>query len=325
MLEHAARAREVLDIEIEELQRARDSLGQDFNRATLLLLERLNNGGKIVVTGVGKSFYVGQKISGTLTSTGSPSVALHPSQAAHGDLGIIDARDVLLAVSLSGESEELLALLPVLKRLGVAVIAVTGCPESALGRHSDVILPVGVCREACPFNMAPTASTTVAMAVGDALAVVLLEARGFTKEDYARFHPAGAIGRTLLVRVADIMRKGDRLPSVQQDATIKDALFAMTSARSGCVAIVDGQDRLTGIFTDGDLRRLLASPNGDVPGLPVREVMTTSPVTITEQALAVHALQMFEEHRIDDILVVDEAGRLVGLVDIQDLPRFKIL
>jgi arabinose-5-phosphate isomerase len=324
-MDYAARAREVLDIEIEELRQARDRLAQEFDQAVVLLLDRLAGGGKIVVTGVGKSFHVGQKISATLASTGSTSVALHPSQAAHGDLGIFHARDTLLAISLSGESEELLAILPVLKRLGVAIVAFTGDPESTLARHSDAVIPVGVGREACPFNLAPTASTTVAMAVGDALAVVLLEARGFTREDYARFHPGGAIGRTLLVRVADIMRRGERLAAVPEHARVKEAVLAMTSARAGCVGVVDAQGRLRGIFTDGDLRRLLAAPGGEVSERPIREVMTTSPVTVAQENLAVQVLRMFEEHHIDDILVVDGEQRLVGLVDIQDLPRFKIL
>ena len=251
------RAREILDIEIKELQRVRTQLGQDFSRAVQLILDGLNRDGKIVVAGVGKSFHIGQKIAATLSSTGSPSVTLHPSQAMHGDIGILGGRDVLLALSHSGETAEVLEILPVVKRLGVTIVAMTGVAQSALARASDEVILIPVRREACPFNMAPTASTTAMLAVGDALAIVLLEARGFRKEDFAKLHPGGAIGRTLLLRVADIMRKDKRLARIGTQAKVKDAILAMTSARAGAVGIVDRTGKLAGIFTDGDLRRLI--------------------------------------------------------------------
>jgi len=318
------RAREIIGIEINELSRVRRSLDKRFSRSARIILECLDQGGKIVVTGVGKNYYIGQKISATLSSTGSPSVALHPSQAMHGDLGIISKPDVLLALSYSGESDELLEIIPAARRQGAKIIALTGVAESAVAKASDEIIHTPISREACPFNLAPTASTTAALAVGDALAIVLLEARGFRKEDYAKLHPGGTIGRTLLLRVGDIMRKGDRLARIAVNAKVKDAILAMTSARSGSVAIVNKQGKIAGIFTDGDLRRMIAKKR-NIPECPVREVMTPSPVTIRDNALAVDALKIYEERAIDDLLVVDRCGRLVGMVDIQDLPKFKIL
>ncbi|MDD5482985.1 MAG: KpsF/GutQ family sugar-phosphate isomerase [Kiritimatiellae bacterium] len=318
------RAREVLAVEILEINRVKRSLDKRFSRATRLILESLKQGGKIVVTGVGKSYYIGQKISATLSSTGSPSVVLHPSQAMHGDLGIIGKADVLLALSYSGESDELLAIIPAARRQGAKIIVMTGVEKSAAALAGDEIIHTPVAREACPFNLAPTASTTAALAVGDALAIVLLEARGFKKEDYAKLHPGGAIGRTLLLKVADIMRQGDRLASVPVNAKVKDAILAMTSARSGSVGVVNKMGRIAGIFTDGDLRRMI-SRKRNIPEWPVRSVMTPHPVTIRENALAIDALKIYEERDIDDLLVIDSAQRLVGMVDIQDLPKFKIL
>lgn len=319
------RAREILDIEIEQIQVVRNALGGGFERAVALILECLGRGGKIVVTGVGKSYHIGQKISGTLSSTGSTSVSLHASQAAHGDLGILDRDDVLLAISFSGESDELTAILPYAKREGIRVIALTGAPDSSIARLSDEVIVVPVQREACPFNLAPTASTTATLAVGDALAIVLLEARGFGREDYARLHPGGAIGSALLLKVSDFMRKDRALASVGAGAKVKDAILAMTSARAGCVGVVDAEGRVAGIFTDGDLRRLITGGAGDISEVLLDTVMTRRPVTVRDCDLAATVLKIFEEHRIDDLLVVDGAGRLVGLVDIQDLPRCKIL
>ena len=319
------RAREILDIEIKELQRVRTQLGQDFSRAVQIILDGLNRDGKIVVAGVGKSFHIGQKIAATLSSTGSPSVTLHPSQAMHGDIGILGGRDVLLALSHSGETAEILEILPVVKRLGVTIVAMTGVAQSALALASDEVILIPVRREACPFNMAPTASTTAMLAVGDALAIVLLEARGFRKEDFAKLHPGGTIGRTLLLRVADIMRKDKRLARIGTQAKVKDAILAMTSARAGAVGIVDRTGKLTGIFTDGDLRRLITQQHGAIANLPIRTVMTRAPITVRTEDLAVEVLKIFEEHTIDDLLVVDGKRRLVGMVDIQDLPKFKIM
>ncbi|MDP6525838.1 MAG: KpsF/GutQ family sugar-phosphate isomerase [Kiritimatiellia bacterium] len=318
------RAHEVLDIEIEGLQRVRQNLGDTFTRACDLILSSLDNRGKIVVTGIGKSLHIAEKLSATLASTGSTSVVLNPSQAMHGDFGILCENDVLIALSYSGESDELVALIPIVKRVPVSIVSITGCLDSTLAQHSDVVIPVTVDREACPFNMAPTSSTTVTLAVGDALAMVLLEARGFNKEDYAKLHPGGAIGRALLVRASDIMRTGDSLAQVHEDAVIQDALVAMTKARSGSTAVLDSEGQVVGIFTDGDLRRHI-SDEPHFLARPVREVMTHSPITVTANQLAVAVLQVYEDHRIDDVLVVDEAGRLAGAIDIQDLPRLKIM
>jgi arabinose-5-phosphate isomerase len=318
------RAQEIIGVEIRELNRVRRSLDKRFSRAVRLILESLKRGGKIVVTGVGKNYYVGQKISATLSSTGSTSVVLHPSQAVHGDLGILSPADILLALSYSGESAELMEIIPAARRQGVKIVAVTGVAESAVAKICDEIIYIPIAREACPFNLAPTASTTAALAVGDALAIVLLEARGFKKEDYAKLHPGGTIGRTLLLKVKDIMRKGDRLARVTINARVKDAILAMTSTRSGAVGIVNGKGKVAGIFTDGDLRRMI-SKKLNIPEQPIREVMTPSPVTIRENSLAVDALKIYEERAIDDLLVVDVRKRLVGMVDIQDLPKFKIL
>jgi len=318
------RAREVIRIEIEGLEGPVAQIGPGFESAVGRILDRLRAGGKIVVTGVGKNLHVAEKVSATLASTGATSVVLNPGQAVHGDLGIVNPGDILLVFSYTGESEEILALLPPLRRLAVEIVAVTGCPESALAGYSDVVIPVTVAREACPFNMAPTASTTAALALGDALAMVLLEARGFRKEDFAQLHPGGAIGRTLLYRVSDIMRREERLAAVPDDASVKDAVLAMTRARSGSAGIVDSAGRLCGIFTDGDLRRRLTEDAGLLER-SVRDVMTSSPVTVHSDRLAVDVLRLFEEHKIDDLLVVDADGKLVGAVDSQDLPRLKIL
>jgi arabinose-5-phosphate isomerase len=324
LLDVVGRAREVLDMEIQGLIRVRDSLGADFQQAVSLLLDRLHAGGKVVVTGIGKNFPIAEKISATLASTGATSVVLHPAQAMHGDLGILCKGDVLLALSYSGESQEILDLIPLVRRADVAVVAFTGMADSTLARLSDRAVSVAVDREACPFNMAPTTSTTATLAVGDALAMVLLEARGFRIEDYAKLHPGGAIGRALLVRVADIMRTGDRVPTLRKGQTVKDSMLAMTEARSGSAAIVDDEGRLLGIFTDGDLRRHLAR-RPDLLELPIETVMTSSPLTVTSDQLAVDVLRTFEAHNVDDLLVVDDWGRLVGAVDIQDLPRLKIM
>ncbi|MEI6971681.1 MAG: KpsF/GutQ family sugar-phosphate isomerase [bacterium] len=323
-MNYAKRAREVLDIEIEGLKKARKCLGGEFASGIRLMLDCLGKGGKIVVTGVGKNYHIAQKISATLLSTGSTSVVLNPTQAMHGDFGILARGDVLLALSYSGESEEILALIPAVQRTGVPIVALTGERNSNLARHSDVVICAAVGREACPFNMAPTASTTAAMAVGDAIAMVLLEARGFRKEDYAKLHPGGSIGRTLLLRVSDIMRTGERLAVVQKGATVKDAIFAMTRARSGSAAVTDKDDRLLGIVTDGDLRRHITTDRNLITR-KVADIMTRSPISIVDDQLAVHVLRLFEERSIDDVLVVNREGRLVGAIDIQDLPKLKIL
>ncbi len=318
------RGKEVMDIEIAGLKKVRDRIDGGFTTAVEWILQTLENGGKVVVTGVGKNFHIGQKMAATFTSTGTPAVLLHPIEALHGDFGIVGEKDIVLALSYSGASDELIALLPALKRCGVKIIGMTGDETSPLGRQSDLILPVTVDREACPFGMAPTTSTTVTLALGDALAIVLLEARGFKKEDYAKLHPGGAIGRTLLLRVADVMRTRDRLATVPAGARVKDAVMAMTGARAGCVAVVDGERKLLGIFTDGDLRRhLIETPA--ITEQPIDSVMTADPVTLRADQLAVDILKIYEEKNIDDLMVVDDHDRIVGAVDIQDLPKLKIL
>lgn len=323
-MNYVEKAKEVLDIEIAGLQKVRDSLDETFNRAISVLFEHVRSGGKIVVSGVGKNVPIGRKIAATLTSTGCPAVFLHPSEGMHGDLGILQRHDVLLALSYSGESEELLQLVPIVKRFGLPIVSIVGSPDAALARDSDVVLLAAVDREACPFNMAPTASTTATLALGDAIAMVLLEARGFRKEDFAKLHPGGAIGRTLLLRVSDIMRTGERLAIVRRGATVKDAVLAMTSARAGSVAVTDEDNHLLGIFTDGDLRRHITDRE-QILDRKIEEVMTNNPITLNDRHLAVDAVAVFEERNIDDLIIVDEQNRVVGLVDIQDLPKFKIL
>lgn len=317
-------ARRVIATEIKALRKIQAGLGREFTAAVNLLLKCLSGKGKIVVTGLGKNLHIAEKISATFTSTGCPSVTLNPVQAMHGDIGILSKEDVLLVLSYSGESEELNSMLPVVKRLGVKIIAVTASRKSSLARYCCVLIPAAVDSEACPFNLAPTSSTTAALAIGDALAMVLVAARGFKKEDYARLHPGGAIGRTLFLRVADIMRTGDRCASVRDTATVKDAMLAMTRARAGSVGVVDSRGKCLGIFTDGDLRRHLFG-NPDLIRTPIRDVMTRSPISVTPDMPAVDVLNIYETHNIDDLLVVDKTGKLVGAVDIQDLPKFKIM
>ena len=318
------RAREVMDVEIAGMEKVRDSINGNFSTAVEWILATIKNGGKVVVTGVGKNFHIGQKMVATFNSTGTPSALLHPIEAMHGDFGLVGEKDIALALSYSGGSDELLALLPALKRRGLKIIGMTGDAASPLGQQSDLILPITVDREACPFGMAPTTSTTVTLALGDALAIVLLEARGFKKEDYAKLHPGGAIGRTLLLKVSDVMRTKDRLAKVKSGAKVKEAVLAMTGARSGCVAVVDEKEKLLGIFTDGDLRRhLIKTP--DITEVAIDSVMTRNPVTLKADQLAVDILQIYEQKNIDDLIVVDDAGHIVGAVDIQDLPKLKIL
>jgi len=318
------RGQQIIDLEVQGLKKVKSSLGREFSQAIQLILNCLANGKKIVVTGIGKNLHIAQKLSATLASTGSTSVVLNPAQAMHGDLGILNKGDVLLALSYSGESDELVMLLPSVKRMDIKIITLTGNTKSSIAKCSDVVIPVTVEREACPFNMAPTVSTTVTLAVGDAIAMVLLEARGFKKEDYAKLHPGGAIGRALLLRVSDIMRTGKRIASVRKGARVKDALVAMTRARAGSVGILDSHNHLLGIFTDGDLRRHIPTKSG-LLDLHIEKIMTRNPVTVTGNELAVDVLKIFEDHNIDDLPVVDDQKRLIGSVDIQDLPKLKIL
>ena len=317
-------ARSVFDIELEGLKAVRDSLDENFEKAVELILQVLSHDGKIVVTGVGKNLHIAEKISATFASTGSTSVVLNPSQAIHGDLGILTHNDVLIALSYSGESEEIKNLLPAVRRLDVPVIAITADPTSALGTLAQLVVSVKVPREACPFGVAPTTSTTATLALGDALAMTLLDARGFKKEDYAKLHPGGAIGKALLYRARDVMRSGDNVAVVPQTATLRDVVFAMTQARSGAACVVDAAQQLIGIFTDGDLRRNFAKAPAVDLDAPVSQFMTPDPTCVRESQLAVDVLRMFEKHKIDDIPVVDASSRFIGIIDIQDLPKFKI-
>ena len=317
-------AKDVMDDEIQGLRDVRDSLGAEFTATVKAIIECIDNGHKVVITGMGKNLHIGEKISATLASTGTTSVILNPTQAMHGDLGILQDGDILMALSYSGESEEILVLMPLAKRMNVKIISITGFPASSLAKYADICLPATVRCEACPFNLAPTTSTTATLALGDALAMVLLKARGFKLEDYARLHPSGAIGRSLLLRVGDIMRTGERIALVPQDAPLKDALLAMTRARSGSAGIVDRHNVLLGIFTDGDLRRQIGE-HSDILNIPVKDLMTPSPITVNADDLAVDVLKLFEEHNIDDLMVVNNTGEVVGAIDIQDLPKLKIM
>jgi arabinose-5-phosphate isomerase len=318
------KAKAVIDCEIDGLQHIKANLEQGFCESIDAILAALDNKHKVVVTGMGKNLHIAEKLSATLASTGSTSVVLNPAQALHGDLGILQDGDILLVLSYSGESEEVLHLLPAARRLNVTIIGVTGKLDSQLAKHSDITACVTVPREACPFNMAPTASTTGTLAWGDALAMALLEARGFKREDYAKLHPGGAIGRSLLVHVADIMRDQDRHACVQDTVDVKTVLLAMTKARAGSAALTDKNGTLTGVFTDGDLRRNIGK-HPDILTLPVSQFMSRRPVTVRENELAVNVLNIFEKHNIDDVIVVDASNRVVGAVDIQDLPKMKVL
>ena len=329
-------AKRVCDIEIEALRQMRRRLNSkptalQFRRAVELILDCLRRRGKVIVCGVGKSGDIGQKISATMASTGTTSVVLHAADAMHGDLGIVSDGDVVLFISYSGETEEILNILPAVKRFDVRVIALTGNPRSTLARYSHVVLDVRVSREACPLNMAPTASTTTALMMGDALAMSLLEARGFQREDFGRLHPAGTIGRSLLLRIQDIMRSGKRNAVISKTATVKEALLAMTGARSGTISVVGKGGKLAGVFTDGDFRRHVTRASSSsrrdekILDVAVGHLMTCRPITVREDVLAVEALKIFQERAIDDLIVVDGRGRPVGIVDSQDLPKFKIM
>jgi arabinose-5-phosphate isomerase len=314
-------AHETFDIEARALLGLKQRQGEDFGRAVLAMLECR---GRVVVTGMGKSGHVGRKIAATLASTGTPAMFVHPGEASHGDLGMVTPADVVLAISNSGESDEIVAILPVLKRLGVTIVAMTGRLGSALARHADITLDCAVDQEACPLNLAPTASTTAQMALGDALAVALLDARGFREEDFARSHPGGALGRKLLTHVRDIMRTGDAVPAVSPQTIFTDMMHEMTRKGLGATAIVDAERRVLGIFTDGDLRRLVEKGE-DLRALLAGEVMHPQPKTVHADALAVDAADMMEQHRITSMLVVDPEGRLVGALNSNDLMRAKVI
>ncbi len=324
MPSHLHRAREVFRVELAALKAVERQLDDAFNQAVDLAVAALTARQKIVVVGIGKSGIIGRKIAATLSSTGSTAVVLDAVDALHGDLGIVHDGDVILALSYSGESDELLNLIPALRRFSVQIIAFTGVPGSSLAKHSDVVLNIAVPREACPFNLAPTSSTTATLVLGDALAMAVLDARGFKQRDFAQRHPSGAIGRALLLRVADLMRQGLRNPIAADTLPVKDALLAMTRAKAGSVSVVSRTGRLVGVFTDGDLRRRM-SVDDNILSRTLREVMTRKPICIRDTALAIEAVRIFNERSIDDLIVVNARREPVGLVDSQDLPRLKLL
>ena len=316
-----ALARQTFEIEAAAVLGLATRIGPEFaNAVQAMLLCK----GRVVVMGMGKSGHIGRKIAATLASTGTPAMFVHPGEASHGDLGMITAADVVLAISNSGESEELTAILPTLRRLQVVLVALTGGVQSALARHADLVLDTSVPQEACPLNLAPTASTTAQLAMGDALAVALLEARGFKPEDFARSHPGGSLGRKLLTLVADVMRHGDAVPSVRPDASLGELMREMSVKGLGASAVTDAQQRVLGIFTDGDLRRLIEK-GVDLRAMRAADVMHANPRTLNASALAVDAVALMEQHRITSVLVLDEAGRLCGALNTNDLMRAKVI
>ncbi len=333
MTEHASRtvaasaqraitlAQETFEIEAGAVLGLKNRVGAAFAQAVSLVLALR---GRVVVMGMGKSGHIGRKIAATLASTGTPAMFVHPAEASHGDLGMITADDLVLAISNSGESAEMAVLLPVLKRLGAPLVAITGNAQSTMARHADLWLDSGVAKEACPLNLAPTASTTAQLALGDALAVALLDARGFRAEDFARSHPGGALGRKLLTHVSDVMRTGSAVPRVSSDTSFSELMREMSSKGLGAAAIVDAQDQVLGIFTDGDLRRLVEQGR-DLRGCQARDVMHPGPQTIARDALAVDAADLMERMRINCVLVLDAQGQLCGAISSNDLMRAKVI
>ena len=317
-----ASGRAVIEVETQALQALGARLGPEFAAACRQVLACR---GRVVCTGMGKSGHVARKIAATLASTGTPSFFMHPGEASHGDLGMVTDVDIVLALSNSGESEEILAIVPALKRQGVAMIAMTGRPQSSMATLADVHLDASVPAEACPLGLAPTSSTTAALALGDALAVALLEARGFTADDFARSHPAGALGRRLLLHIRDVMHAGEDVPRVRADASATVALLEMTRKRLGMTAVVDADDVLVGVFTDGDLRRALDRGPLDLHGTPVSELMGRTPKSIGAVALAVEAAHLMEEHKIGALVVVDAGRRVIGALNIHDLLRARVV
>jgi arabinose-5-phosphate isomerase len=314
-------ARRVLEIESDAVRALITRLDERFLAAVSLILACK---GRVIVSGIGKSGHIARKIASTLSSTGTPAYFVHPAEASHGDLGMIQRDDVFIAISYSGESDELMQIVPLVKRQGAKLVVIAGNPASSLGREANVFLDAAVEQEACPLNLAPTASTTAALALGDALAVALLDARGFSADDFARSHPGGSLGRKLLTHVADVMRTGEAVPMVQAGATLADAVLEISRKGMGMTAVVDAERRLLGLFTDGDLRRAMER-NADLRGRTVDSVMTREPRAIRPEALAAEAVEIMERRKSTQLPVVDAAGRLVGALNIHDLFRAKIL
>ncbi len=320
-MDYRERARRVLEIESRAISALVDRIDDSFSAACELCL---NCNGRVVVTGMGKSGHIGGKIAATLASTGTPAFYVHPGEASHGDLGMITAKDLVVAISQSGETAEIITILPLLKRLGVDLITITGNAASTLAENSSVVLDLGTQEEACTLNLAPTTSTTAALAMGDALAVTLLECRGFTREDFARSHPGGSLGKRLLLKVEDLMHTGERIPRIKLNATLAEGLLEMSSKGFGMTAVVDAQGKLSGVFTDGDLRRTLDGAV-DVRAALMSEVMTAGCKTIAQDALATEAVLMMEQHKITAVLVVDQNNALTGALNVHDLLRAGVM
>ena len=323
-MNYPEKARRVIDLEIEELQRLRERIGDPFAQTIQRIMETLNERRKLVVCGVGKSGNIGRKLAATLNSTGATTVLLNAQDALHGDLGMIDEGDLAILLSYSGETSELLNLLPHLRRQSLTLIAITGNAESTLARNADLTLDVNVSREACPLNLAPTSSTTTMLVLCDALAMVLLEARGFQQEDFAKLHPGGSLGRVLLTKVSDLMRSGDALALITPETTVRDALQAMTRARAGAAIATNPDGTLAGVFTHGDFVRAFQK-DAAIADRPVSDYMTRKPIHISAHKLAAEVLATLEHARIDDLVVVDDEGKPVGLVDTQDLTRLRVV
>ncbi|MDR2462975.1 MAG: KpsF/GutQ family sugar-phosphate isomerase [Verrucomicrobiales bacterium] len=318
------RARAVLDIEVEALLDLKKRLGGEFSQAVQLITEAVQRRHKIIVIGVGKSGHVGDKIAATLTSTGAPAVVLNALNAMHGDLGVVAAGDVVIALSYSGETEELTRILPSIKREKITLIAMSGNAKSTLATNADVHLSVSIRREACPLNLAPTSSTTAMLALGDCLAMAVLDAQGFKKEDFARFHPGGSLGRNLLLKATDVMRPLATVAALTVSDTVADALAEMNAKRCGATIVSDRRRKLAGIYTHGDFVRGYQN-NSDIGGARLGDVMTRRPVTVSDRKLAVEVLRIFEEHRIKDLIVVSQQNQPIGLIDVQDLTKLKLL
>jgi len=317
------RARACIQTEKQALEATCAALDLNFVSSVRAIEAAINSGRKLIFSGVGKSAHIAQKLTGTFNSIGLSSCFLDATAALHGDLGLCDEGDTAILLSNSGQTAEILRLVPILRRFNLCVIALTGNRDSELGKDADHCLLYSAPREACPLNCAPTASTTAALALGDAVAMVLLESRGFTRDDFARLHPAGNLGTILLLKVSDIMRTGERLPVSPDSCSVQDALLGMTAAKSGSIALVDGQGKLSGILTDGDIRRnIIGTP--DFLSQPVSRYMTRNPKTLKADSLAVEALRMFDRYKIDDLIALDGEGRPVGLVDVQDMPKMKL-
>jgi len=314
----------LLEINIKALELLKSCLDESFDEAVTLIADCINRGGKVIITGLGKNFHIGHKIASTLTSTGTPSFMLHPAEAFHGDLGIVSKGDVVIALSYSGESSELLKLIPQLKQKKSPIISITGVPKSALGKESDIILPITIKEEACHFNLAPTTSAMLTLVLGDLIAMQVVAERGFDQKQYAKLHPGGSIGNTLTSSVKDIMRTDERIATVGLVASVHDAVLAMTATRNGAVAIVSEDDVLEGIFTDGDFRRLV-SERDDFSSLTMAEVLNKTPITVDENSSVVDLMRIFDQHKINAVVITKDVNKLAGIVDLQDMPKMKLL